>query len=164
MNVVTTEEVGPSAVTIRSAKRADLLDVLQIEKASFPQPWPYEAFRRLLDATAFLVAEPDAANGSGPVIGYLVGDITPVHQNRIGHIKDIAVHPDARGRGIGSALLQAGLSRIATEGVERVKLEVRESNEPAVHLYRSHGFEFHRTISEYYDDGEDALIFVRDLS
>lgn len=33
---------------IRRAERADLLAIYRIEKASFPQPWPYEAFDRFL--------------------------------------------------------------------------------------------------------------------
>ena len=45
------------AVTVRPADRADLLDVLRIERESFSDPWPYAAFESVLDAPAFLVAE-----------------------------------------------------------------------------------------------------------
>ncbi|WP_233255130.1 GNAT family N-acetyltransferase [Halopenitus persicus] len=45
--------------TIRDASRADLLSVVRIERTVFSDPWPYDAFERLLDAPAFLVAELD---------------------------------------------------------------------------------------------------------
>jgi len=45
----------------------------------------------------------------------------------------------------------------------RVKLEVRESNEPALSLYREFGFKLQRTLPRYYDDGEDAYVLVRSL-
>jgi ribosomal protein S18 acetylase RimI-like enzyme len=45
-----------------------------------------------------------------------------------------------RGRGIGRSLINATLLAARAKGVERVDLEVREENIPAVALYRSVGF------------------------
>lgn len=42
-------------------------------------------------------------------------------------------------------------------------MEVRVSNVAAIGLYKSLGFEFLGRRRAYYDDGEDALLFVRDL-
>ena len=42
-------------------------------------------------------------------------------------------------------------------------LEVRVSNAAAIGLYRSLGFESLGTRRAYYQDGEDALLFVKDL-
>lgn len=166
------------AVRVRSVERADLLAVHRIEQASFPQPWPYEAFDRHLDAPGFLVAVDagaDDADSSGddpsddslsvidsaPVIGYVIGDLTTLHGRTIGHIKDIAVHPDYRGRGVGSMLLERALVRLAGEGTQTAKLEVRASNDPAQSLYRRFGFDPLRTLDGYYADGEDAVVMVR---
>jgi ribosomal-protein-alanine N-acetyltransferase len=52
--------VAAPDVTVRPADRADLIDVLRIERASFSEPWPYAAFESLLDAPAFLVAVGEA--------------------------------------------------------------------------------------------------------
>lgn len=49
-------------------------------------------------------------------------------------------------------------------GATVVKLEVRVSNDPAIRLYRSVGFESARRIPGYYGNGEDAYIMVLDLS
>lgn len=146
-------------VAIRPAERADLLAILRIETASFPQPWPYDAFESFLGEPGFLVAaEPD-----GTVAGYVVADVTTTHGGAVGHVKDIAVHPDRRGDGLGAALLARALAVLDSRGVGAVKLEVRESNEPARRLYRRFGFETLRRIPRYYEDGEDAVVMIREL-
>jgi len=141
---------------VRRAVRADLLEVFRIEKRSFPQPWPYEAFERFLGEPGFLVADDDG------VVGYVVADTMPNHGTSMGHVKDLAVDPDRRGEGIGRLLLGEALGELLVDGAARVKLEVRESNEEAQALYREFGFETHHVIPAYYDDGEDAYIMVRD--
>lgn len=163
---------------IRPADRADLLGVFRIEKAVFTQPWPYAAFEGLLDAPGFLVAEgepggggrPDAGGNAiddaidaGDVVGYVVGDVTPNHGRDIGHIKDLAVRPDAQGRGLGRRLLRASLSELAAAGASVVKLEVRESNHRAQDLYDDEGFRPGRRIPRYYGDGEAAFVMRLDL-
>jgi len=176
-------DADASSVTIRPADRADLLDVLRIERTAFSEPWPYAAFESVLDAPAFLVAvgeaeqraasdeasgekrpaARDGVEGSQTVLGYVVGDIMPNHGRDIGHIKDLAVRPSARGRGIGRRLLREALFGLALAGAAVVKLEVRESNDSARSLYRDEGFEPTRRVPRYYDDGEDALILVVDV-
>ena len=140
----------PDRVSIRPAERADLLAVLGIERAAFPQPWPYQAFEGFLGEPGFLVAVDELGRGDGD-------ERTPGLGARSG---DGVVW---RGRGVGSRLLSRGLSVLAAGGARRAKLEVRASNEAAQALYRSFGFEPDNVISRYYDDGEDALLFVADL-
>ena len=146
-------------VSIRPAERADVLAVFRIERAVFPQPWPFAAFENCLDAPAFLVAERD----DGAILGYVVGDVMPNHGRDIGHVKDLAVAPDAQGRGLGRALLTRALARFAAAGVALTKLEVRDTNEAALGLYRDTGFEVMRRVPRYYQDGEDALVMVLDV-
>lgn len=55
-------------------------------------------------------------------------------------ILSVAVSPQYRGRGLGSALVQAGLDYLERRGVFRVRLEVRPANTPAVAMYTSFGF------------------------
>jgi ribosomal-protein-alanine N-acetyltransferase len=147
-------------VVIREARRADLLDVVRIEQSSFPQPWPYSAFEGFLDEPGFLVA----TRSDGAVVGYVVGDVTPNFGRDIGHVKDLAVHPDERGRGLGRRLLERGLAVLAVGGATVVKLEVREDNEPAISLYRDVGFEPNRRVAGYYGDGSDAIVYTLDVA
>lgn len=143
---------------IRRAERADLLAVYRIEQAAFPQPWPFSAFEGYLGSAAFLVAVADE-----PVVGYVVADTVPGTGRTIGHVKDLAVAPDYRRRGIGSRLLRRALGVVESGGVREVKLEVRESNEAARRLYRAFGFEHRRTLPDYYGDGEAAKVLVAEL-
>jgi ribosomal-protein-alanine N-acetyltransferase len=147
------------SVRIRQVERADLLEVFRIEKASFPQPWPFSAFERFLGEPGFLVATCGC-----DVLGYVVADVTPNHGRDIGHVKDLAVHADARECGIGRALLRRALIALAIRGAALVKLEVREGNDPALRLYRDVGFETIRRVPRYYADGEDALVMVLDVA
>jgi ribosomal-protein-alanine N-acetyltransferase len=158
---VTLRPDAGSTVRVRPAERADLLAVTRIERASFPQPWPYDAFERYLDARGFLVAvDPDHDGGlAGPVVGYVVGDTVDNHGRRLGHVKNVAVDPDYRGDGVGTTLLERVL---AAMDATSVKLEVRESNDGARALYRRFGFEPLRRVPRYYDDGEDAVVMLRE--
>lgn len=149
----------PADVTIRDAEQSDLGSIVDIERESFDQPWPYTAFERFLDEPGFLIATRDDG-----VVGYVVGDVTPNFGRDIGHVKDLAVADAARRRGIGRSLLVRSLVALAVAGAEVVKLEVRESNDPARTLYRDVGFDVARRVRRYYRDGEDALVMVLDVA
>lgn len=149
----------PDSVSIRPAERGDLLEVLRIEKASFPQPWPYDAFVRFLDESGFLVA---IVPTDPAIAGFVVADTVTHHGQTIGHVKDLAVHPDYRRRGIGERLLERALATIATRDVTQVKLEVRRGNDAALTLYNKFGFDRRRVVPRYYADGEDAIVLVAD--
>jgi ribosomal-protein-alanine N-acetyltransferase len=155
--VTTAPSTEPAGINVRPAERADLLEVYRIETESFAQPWPFNAFEQYLGNPGFFVAVGKS------VLGYVVADVVSNQGIPLGHIKDIAVHERSRGEGVGTLLLTRALNRLETEQVHATKLEVRESNERAINLYHSHGFEQRRTIEEYYDDGEDALLLVRSM-
>lgn len=57
------------------------------------------------------------------------------------HLARIYVHPDRRGEGIGTALLEAVEHALAERGVERYELAVLADNEVGVGFYEARGFE-----------------------
>ena len=73
-------------------------------------------------------------------------------------IYDVAVSASYRRKGIGAALVSAFRSECQMLGVQDIFLEVRESNSPAIGLYRSLGFKPRGKRSAYYSDGESALV------
>ena len=76
-----------------------------------------------------------------------------------GHITNIAVHPEYRKSGVGSALMEALIAEAKERGITALTLEVRKSNYPALALYRKYGFgEGGMRKSYYADNHEDALI------
>ena len=78
---------------------------------------------------------------------WLCGAITCERDERvkvrhIGHVVGMMVHPDARGRGIGGALLAACIALARQRhGIEKLTLSVTSSNDEAIRLYRRAGFE-----------------------
>jgi mycothiol synthase len=57
-----------------------------------------------------------------------------------GEVYNLAIHPDAQGRGLGPALLHAGLAHLRRLGCHEVLLWVDLANERAARLYTSEGF------------------------
>ncbi|MCG9697428.1 ribosomal protein S18-alanine N-acetyltransferase [Shewanella sp. Isolate11] len=79
-------------------------------------------------------------------------------------LMDICVHPTKQGKGIGQALMQTIIDIAATEGAERIMLEVRISSQRAIELYRHFGFEQTGIREAYYklEQGkEDAVLMQR---
>lgn len=52
----------------------------------------------------------------------------------------VYVHPDARGTGVSSALMEAAVAAAAAKGARRIALWVNEANAPARRLYERLGF------------------------
>jgi RimJ/RimL family protein N-acetyltransferase len=67
------------------------------------------------------------------------------------------VAADARGRGVGTALLQAAVEWARSSGVRKLELHVFPWNEPAMRLYEKFGFEREGYRKAHYRrDGKDV--------
>ncbi len=74
-------------------------------------------------------------------------------------ILNLAVLPEFRRQGIGTALLQAALQDASARGAAQAYLEVRASNKPAMEFYKQHGFRTLGRRAQYYASPvEDALV------
>lgn len=76
--------------------------------------------------------------------GRVVGNVTltsPIAGAQRWHISNVAVSQAYRGRGIGRRLVEAAVNAARERGGEWALLQVRHDNEPALHIYRSLGFE-----------------------
>jgi ribosomal protein S18 acetylase RimI-like enzyme len=79
-------------------------------------------------------------------------------------IHDLAVAPSLQRHGGGRALVAALLEGARSAGIERLFLEVRQSNAAARALYAAMGFVYSGRRAAYYaDTGEDALCLTRAL-
>ena len=148
------EEAG----IIRPMTMADIDAIAELEKLVFTLPWSRESFRREVEENAaarYLVLE-----DRGRVVAY--GGMWLVIDEA--HITNIAVHPEARGKGFGERLLRA-LMRLASDTcMGMITLEVRRSNAAAQALYRKAGFQDVGYRKRYYEDNqEDALIMYATL-
>ena len=143
--------------TIRLGLADDLPAVAAIEQDSFADPWSERSFEELLRSPAaiFLVAtRPDSEIIFGYVIGHAVADQA--------EILNLAVVVSARRHGLGGALLDAAIEAVSERGAREIFLDVRESNKPALGLYRSRGFAALGRRGKYYRNPvEDALVLRR---
>lgn len=136
----------------------DVAQVAEIERASFTMPWSARTFRSLLQRrdTECWLAEDEAGRALGYAVVWWVMDQA--------ELANIAVHPEARRRGIASRLLERVLESMASRGVREIFLEVRASNVVAATLYRRHGFSEVGVRKNYYDlPREDALVLRKRL-
>ena len=132
----------------------DLDQIVAIEKASFPDPYPRIVFAWFKSRVGegFIVARKD-----GRVVGYLISE---VWRGR-GHIVSMAVAADCRRMGIGEAMARKSIDRLAGR-VKQVYLEVHPSNKAGILLYHKLSFEeTGRVRKRYYPDGEDAIEMAR---
>ena len=144
------------ALRIRELELEDLSAIEAIEVRAYPTPWSRSMFAsELAKPTSICLG---AFEGSD-LVGYVINS----RYVDAWHVMNVAVHPEHQRRGVATALLERLFE--LTRGDERrgYTLEVRVSNEDAIHLYEKLGFESRGIRRGYYTDNrEDALIMWRD--
>ena len=137
---------------------ADLDGVLSVEAESFTNPWTREMYAWELQNRSVChvyVVRTGDCRVAGFCAFWLVFDEI--------HINNVAVRPQFRGQGIGTALMRHVLAEARRLGARRATLEVRSSNTDARRLYERLGFYVAATRRNYYTNPvEDALILWRD--
>ena len=79
------------------------------------------------------------------------------------HITVLVVNPLHRRKGLGTLILTSIINRAKSKGINKIILEVKETNEPAKALYRKLGFKVTGYRSQLYSDGSNAFIFLKNL-
>lgn len=128
----------------------------EFEIICFPEDfWSAAAVKNALERSD-IVYGVDFAE-SGKPIGYFLGaaSFEEAELYRIG------VLPEFRGQGHSKHIMEAFLDSLPKK-TERVFLEVRESNRPAVGLYERYGFKVVNVRKKYYGN-EDGLIYCLDI-
>ena len=111
---------------------------------------------------SFIVAELD-----NKVVGYIMCKIEFGFSNfrklgfvKKGHVVSVAVLQQHRTQGIGKALMLEGINGVIARKTDEIYLEVRVSNETAVRIYETLGFQIKSRLRAYYRDGEDAYLMA----
>jgi ribosomal-protein-alanine N-acetyltransferase len=151
----------PLKVLLRPFKIADLDQVHEIEKHSFPKPWPKFSF------VIFHYREPDGfqvATSNEQIVGYAIIEterarIAPYE--RTAHLANLAIHTDFRQRGIGRRLVENMIAYAKNMNVREITLEVSIHNGVARNLYSKFGFVEKKTIRGYYGNKEDAILMTK---
>jgi len=141
-------------VIIARATWRDVISLWRLERACFPD----DAYDLLTLLT--LVAWPDKvalkAMAGNDLVGFIAGD--EPWGDHFAWIVTLGVAPQFRQCGIGARLLpecEARLSRPV------LRLMVRESNAPAIALYKRFGYGHVRREMRYYNDGEAGLLMEK---
>jgi ribosomal-protein-alanine N-acetyltransferase len=140
-------------IQIRRMMIEDLDQVVHVENRSFTAPWSRESFKKEIEKNSlahyFVICDADT------VIGYM--GVWQVFSE--GHITNVAIDPDFRGKGYSKRLIAYVIDAMNPLGVESFTLEVREANIIAIKVYESFGFKVLGKRKGYYSDtGEDALL------
>ena len=145
---------------IRVATPADIPALRALDLASeFGARWSdgHYAGLFLADRQKHLVL---AAVEEGQVVAYLAASGVGAEWE----LENIIVAADRTRRGIARALLEEFVERLRREGVQRIHLEVRESNHAARALYASLAFtETGRRAQYYASPAEDAVLLALSL-
>ena len=180
-------EQGVMPYGIRPMGTADLDQVAEMERESFPTLWPPTRYHRELKnkAAEYTVCVRDGQFVMIPpklkrrrLFGWfgrrnkpqaatqaelLVGFVGLWYMAGEGHIVSIAVREAYRRRGLGELLLISALEMGIRRDCQVLTLEARVSNAPAIALYKKYGFNSVGTRRAYYsDNAEDATIMTTD--
>ena len=136
---------------IRRMTMEDIPSVVEIENQCFSLPWSEKSFEDSLsrEDTLFLVAEEECVTGyMGLYLSFDEASVT-----------NVAVSPVFRKKGYGEALVEKAKELAKEAGAESIFLEVRQSNVPALSLYKKLGFEELGIRKNFYEHPvEDAII------
>ena len=142
---------------IRKMVKEDLIRIMEIEQASFKDAWTLSEYEYELEDNPFaslFVYEED-----GKIVGMY--DIWVTFE--IAQIANIAVDHSCRGKGIGSKMMDALIDYANAKQCENISLEVRVTNQTAIALYEKYDFMISHTRKQYYEDGEDAYLMIKEL-
>lgn len=145
------------SLAVRAYRPADAPSLAALHARAFDPPQlglSYWRGARGTPPNLCLVAE-----AGGAIVGYCDGFLA----GEGGDVASVATDPDARGRGVGRAVLSAFLAEARARGASVIHLEVSEANAPALALYEASRFERVGTRRAYYADGSDAAVMARVL-
>jgi ribosomal protein S18 acetylase RimI-like enzyme len=148
------------AVEIRKAVRADLDALVELEHGVFTTD--HLSRRSLLRMLRSPTAEVLVADDAGRLAGTAIVLFRP--KSSVARLYSIAVAPHMGGRGIGPMLLHAAEAAAIARDSTAMRLEVHETNAPAIARYRKSCYREFGRHKRYYEDGGDALRFEKRLN
>ncbi|MGB8770309.1 MAG: N-acetyltransferase [Candidatus Korobacteraceae bacterium] len=81
------------------------------------------------------------------IVGFIIAHAV---RGKAGRILTLDIVPTARRLGLGSLLMDECEHRLRSFGCQQMYLETAVNNEPALRLYRKHGYQVLRTLPDYY--------------
>lgn len=156
MKGAASRKTNVTACHIRPMTVEDLATVMAIELRAYPFPWTEGIFRDCLRVGygGWVIER------NGEIHGYSV----MMAGGGEAHVLNLCVRPESRGQGLGRLMMEHMLTQASRLKADTLLLEVRPSNQAAIHLYHSMGFNELGMRKGYYPavgGREDALILAR---
>ena len=140
-------------LNFRKMNEADIERVAELEKQIFTDAWTSNSIcETSRQNQAFIVVAEEDGEVAGYCIIYYVLDE--------GEIARIAVDERWRRRGVGRGLLDYTCTCCKEKSVERLLLDVRESNENARAFYKNYGFAEDGIRKNFYDMPKEHAILM----
>ncbi|MCU0105322.1 ribosomal protein S18-alanine N-acetyltransferase [Acholeplasma vituli] len=139
---------------IRKMTPEDIETVVQLEEEVFGHSLGYDMIYNEITNHGFAHYFVDEEHDE--IIGYVGLWIN----DNIGQIVNFLVKPTHQNKGLGKKWITFIMDYFKQNNVDIVSLEVRETNERAIHLYESYGFKKSYKRLKYYDNKEDAHVLI----
>lgn len=147
--------VSEGTYRIVPATYKDAFAIVRLERIVFPlDAYSYLSLTSLLMWPGGVNFK--AVDSEGDIVGFVAG--SPTWGTRIDWIVTLGVHPDHQGRGLGRRLLTVCEEHLTQP---TIRLTVRSSNEPAIKLYLSAGYQKIYVEPRYYSDSEDGIVMEK---
>lgn len=150
-------------LSIRQAEKKDLGPLLALERLCFASDLlSLRSFSRALSSSSscLLVAAGQTSN-QNHILGYLL--LFFRKNSHKARLYSLALHPDARGKGAGKALLRRAEQEALKRGCRTIYLEVREDNATAIALYERAKYTVICKLARYYEDGGNGWRMSKDF-
>ena len=149
-----------TSMRVRRADMSDLDDLVALEQRAFDGDRLSRAqYRRHLDSDSAQILL--ASAGQHAFFGSVV--LFFRKRSAVARVYSLATRPEARGRGIGVALLEAAVVAARRRGCRVLRMEVRTDNAAAIGLYEREGYQRFGEYRHYYEDGADAWRYEKPL-
>ncbi len=133
-------------------------EAVEIHKVCFPDPWDLKSFNELFQQKGM-----EGWGAFNPENNELVGFCIFQKLFETIEIMTLCVIPKMQKKGVAMRILNALYKICAIESIDKVILEVRESNSVALSLYKKNGFEICHIRQNYYDNLENAILMTKKI-
>lgn len=127
-----------------------LKNITELDRGFMPYPWDTSHWESL-DFSHHVIG----AISLETIIGFALFDFVP--ENDFAHLLKVCLDSSYRGKNYGAELIEQSRQRFRKRGVDRIVLEVQETNERAVAFYKKQGFLLNHVSKSYYSNGDNAL-------
>ncbi len=147
------KNLSAATLTIQRATQADLPALVQMESKTQCSPWSLTSFQEeLLHASSRFLVLCTNQHSTRIQMGYLVTRFLFEECQ----VLNFVISFRYQNQGFGQLLFNHLIELAKHSGIQKMILEVRASNQTAIHLYQKWGFQVIREIPQFYSNADTA--------